>query len=118
MRQAVNNLQSTYSGFGIVTPANVYKVCDQPHPVAVQSIIKSCIDCKIEDALSLLEDLWSKGYSAVDIITTLFKVTKSMEMPEFLRLEYIKVFFSNFRRLECAISDCWKAARPFCKLAH
>ncbi len=27
MRQAVNNLQSTNSGFELVSPENVYKVC-------------------------------------------------------------------------------------------
>ncbi|KAJ3275504.1 replication factor C subunit 4 [Terramyces sp. JEL0728] len=101
MRQAVNNLQSTHSGFGFVSPENVYKVCDQPHPVAVQTIIKSCIECKVEDALSLLEALWAKGYSAVDIVTTLFKVTKAIEMPEFLRLEYIKeIGMCHIRLLE------------------
>jgi replication factor C subunit 2/4 len=44
MRQALNNLQSTHSGFGLISPANVYKVCDQPHPVAMQAIIKSCME--------------------------------------------------------------------------
>jgi replication factor C subunit 2/4 len=29
MRQAVNNLQSTHSGFGLVNEENVFKVCDQ-----------------------------------------------------------------------------------------
>ena len=40
MRQAINNLQSTCSGFGLVSADNVYKVCDQPHPVLVAEIVK------------------------------------------------------------------------------
>jgi len=36
MRQALNNLQSTYHGFGIVDVDNVFKVCDQPHPLVVK----------------------------------------------------------------------------------
>ena len=90
MRQAVNNLQSTHSGFGFVNPANVYKVCDQPHPVAVEAIIRSCIEGKIDPALGRLDQVWGEGFAAVDIVTTLFKVTKAMEMPEFLKLEFIK----------------------------
>ena len=35
MRQALNNLQATHSGFGFVNQANVFKVCDQPHPEIV-----------------------------------------------------------------------------------
>jgi hypothetical protein len=31
------------------------------------------------------------GYAAVDIISVVFRVAKSYEMPEFLKLEYIKV---------------------------
>jgi replication factor C subunit 2/4 len=30
MRQAINNLQSTYSGFGFVSQDHVFKICDQP----------------------------------------------------------------------------------------
>ena len=36
MRNALNNLQSTYAGFGLVCEANVYRVCDQPHPMKVR----------------------------------------------------------------------------------
>lgn len=93
MRQAVNNLQSTHSGFGFISPINVYKVCDQPHPVAMQAIVKACIDSKVDEALGRLDQIWKQGFAAVDIITTLFKVVKSFEMAEFLKLEFIKVSF-------------------------
>lgn len=36
LRQALNNLQSTHAGFGFVSADNVFRVCDQPHPVTVQ----------------------------------------------------------------------------------
>jgi replication factor C subunit 2/4 len=38
MRNALNNLQSTHSGFGYVNQANVFKVCDQPHPVVLKEV--------------------------------------------------------------------------------
>merc|ERR1719167_135698 len=31
MRNAINSMQATYSGFGMITDENVYKVCDVPH---------------------------------------------------------------------------------------
>lgn len=40
MRQAINNLQSTWSGFGFVNQENVFKICDQPHPIIVRSMVK------------------------------------------------------------------------------
>jgi replication factor C subunit 2/4 len=91
MRQAINNLQSTHSGFGLINPENVYKVCDQPHPVAMQFIVEMCIKGDIDQALGRLEKVWAQGFAPVDIVTTLFKVTKTAEMPEFLKLEFIKV---------------------------
>jgi DNA polymerase III delta prime subunit len=36
MRQALNNLQATHAGFGRVDVDNVFKVCDQPHPLVVK----------------------------------------------------------------------------------
>lgn len=77
MRQAINNLQSTFAGFGFVSGDNVFKVCDQPHPVLVQDMIKACIKGDVEEALKKLDYLWNKGYSAVDIVTTIFRVVKT-----------------------------------------
>lgn len=43
MRYALNNLQATAAGFGLVNKENVFKVCDQPHPELMQNVIKSCL---------------------------------------------------------------------------
>ncbi|KAI9207982.1 P-loop containing nucleoside triphosphate hydrolase protein [Polychytrium aggregatum] len=90
MRQAINNLQSTHSGFGFVSADNVFKVCDQPHPVVVQDLIRGCITADLQKALERIEELWNQGYSGLDIISTLFKVVKSYDMAEYLKLEYMK----------------------------
>ncbi|KAJ3895535.1 P-loop containing nucleoside triphosphate hydrolase protein [Lentinula edodes] len=99
MRQAINNLQSTHSGFGFVSGDNVFKVCDQPHPIIVQEIIKFCTEGKVDSAMDRLTDLWDNGYSAVDIVVTIFRVVKTM--PEYTKLEYIKeIGFTHMRILE------------------
>jgi replication factor C subunit 2/4 len=96
MRQAINNLQSTWSGFGFVSQDNVFKICDQPHPVLVRSMIKHCQKAEIDEALARIDGLWEQGYSAVDIVTTIFRVVKGMEeLPEYTKLEYIRVSLSG-----------------------
>ncbi|KAK7463880.1 replication factor C subunit 4 [Stygiomarasmius scandens] len=102
MRQAINNLQSTYSGFGFVSADNVFKVCDQPHPVIVESLLSRCMKSDVDGAMEKLNELWEQGYSAVDIVVTIFRVVKThSSMPEYTKLEYIKeVGFTHMRVLE------------------
>jgi len=92
MRQAINNLQSTFSGFGFVSQDHVFKICDQPHPIVVRQMIKECQQGDIDGSLARIGALWDKGYSAVDIVTTVFRVVKGMdELPEYTKLEFIRV---------------------------
>lgn len=79
MRQAINNLQSTYSGFNFISPDNVFKVCDQPHPVIVKQMLSACQKGDVDLALDGLRGLWDQGYSAVDIVVTIFRVSKTMD---------------------------------------
>lgn len=96
MRQAINNLQSTHSGFGFVSPEAVFKVCDLPHPVTINKMISACEKGDIDNAMEALGELWSQGYSAVDIVSTIFRVVKNNEtMPEYRKLEFIKVSCAN-----------------------
>ena len=58
MRQAINNLQSTWAGFGLVNGDNVFRVVDSPHPIKIQAMIKACWEGKIDNALDTLRELW------------------------------------------------------------
>ncbi|CAK4718163.1 unnamed protein product [Aphanomyces euteiches] len=91
MRNALNNCQATFSGFGYVSDTNVFKVCDQPHPTIVKSIIDACIQGNIVTAEQEMIALWKTGYSALDIIGTVFRVAKSAEMDEKLKLDFVKL---------------------------
>ncbi|VDL92187.1 unnamed protein product [Schistocephalus solidus] len=90
MRQALNNLQSTYQGFGMVTSENVFKVCDEPHPLLVQQMVDHCLQNDLSAANKVLQHLWNLGYSAEDIFSMLFRIVKNHQMDEYLKLEYIK----------------------------
>lgn len=67
MRQAINNLQSTWAGFGFVNGDNVFRVVDSPHPVKVQAMIKACYEGKIDSALDTLGDLWYVDALHIDL---------------------------------------------------
>ncbi|KAI9477712.1 MAG: P-loop containing nucleoside triphosphate hydrolase protein [Benjaminiella poitrasii] len=102
MRQAINNLQSTHYGFKYVNADNVYKICDQPHPIVVQHILKKCSEGDVDEAVTCMEQLYDLGYSSLDIITTIFRVTRNYaEMNEQLRLDYLKeIGFTHMRILD------------------
>lgn len=103
MRQALNNLQATANGFGFVNQENVFRVCDQPHPLLVSNVVKLCIEARIDDAYSGMRALCDMGYSASDIITILFRVVRNYNagMTEFLKLEYIKqIGFCHMRIMD------------------
>merc|ERR1711997_341595 len=90
MRQALNNLQSTHEGFGFVKSENVFKVCDEPHPILVKDMLNHCANSDIEQSYKIMAHLWKLGYSSEDIVTSIFRVCKTHNLPEYLKLEFIK----------------------------
>ena len=102
LRHALNSLQASFSlvsGSGanakdssnLITPEIVYKVCDTPHPRTCQDVVTSCSRGDTKAAVDKLRELFQRGYSASDVIGTIFKVTKSLEsLPEPLKLEYLR----------------------------
>ncbi|CAG84897.2 DEHA2A13574p [Debaryomyces hansenii CBS767] len=120
MRQAINNLQSTVAGFGFVNDINVFKIVDQPHPLVIKKILASCCSNKggnIDEALELLDNLWEKGYSAIDIVTSSFRVAKTLPgISESKRLDMIKeIGFVHMRVLE-GVSSYLQLCGLFAKL--
>lgn len=79
MRQAVNNLQSVYYGFGLINGDNVFKIVDMPNPLIVNKMINESINGDINNGLIILKELWDKGYSAIDIINVCFRVCKTLK---------------------------------------
>jgi len=123
MRQALNNLQSTFQGFGHVNSENVFKVCDEPHPVLIKDMLSHCVDGHFDDAYKVMAHLWHLGYSAEDIITIVFRVCKNHNMAEYLKLEFIKEIGYTHMRLAEGVQSllqmsgllarlCQKSATP------
>lgn len=107
MRQAINNLQSTYSGFGFVNGENVFKVVDSPHPVVIARVLTECSKKQLNTALDELQGLCASGYSAIDLVTTMFRVSKTLEsLKERTRLLFLKeIGLTHLRVLEGLNTD-------------
>ncbi|KAJ3069605.1 replication factor C subunit 4 [Rhizoclosmatium hyalinum] len=99
MRQAINNLQATHSGFGFVSYDNVFRVCDQPSPEVLGAVIDACMKGDVDAAVSRLEKFWVEGYSGIDIVGTLFRVVKFHAMPEYMKLEFIREIGTTHMRM-------------------
>jgi replication factor C subunit 2/4 len=91
MRHILNNLQATVAGFGMVTKDNVFKVCDQPHPELIHSVLECCIRGKFEQACSQIDEVYYEGYNLMDILGTITKLIQTFEMDDERRLSYLKV---------------------------
>ncbi|XP_022096198.1 replication factor C subunit 2-like [Acanthaster planci] len=101
MRQAINNMQSTYSGFGVINSENVFKVCDEPHPILIKDMFARCIEGDVDKAYEVMEHMWDMGYAPEDIISNMFRVCKTYDMAEYLKLEFIKeIGFTHLRIAE------------------
>jgi len=99
MRQALNNLQSTYQGFSHVNGENVFKVCDEPHPLLIKQMLDYCVKGDLDEAYKIINHLWNMGYSPDDIIANIFRVVKTHDMTEYVKLEYIKLIAETHMRI-------------------
>jgi len=119
MRQAINNLQSTVSGFEMVTSENVFKVCDEPHPLLAQDMLNYCAKGNIDEAYKIIHHLWRLGYSAEDIIGNIFRVCKTHNnLPEYLKLEYIKEIGLTHMRISEGVGTHLQLAGLVAKLCR
>jgi len=90
MRSALNNLQSTVTGFEKITKENVYKVCDQPHPEYVAQIISHCTKGEFDQACAIVANLWKDGYNVFDIVSMMTRLVQTHDISEELKLIYLK----------------------------
>ncbi|KAJ8798750.1 hypothetical protein J1605_016553 [Eschrichtius robustus] len=74
----------------LVLFAGDFNVCDEPHPLLVKEMIQHCVSASIDEAYKILAHLWHLGYSPEDIIGNIFRVCKTFQMAEYLKLEFIK----------------------------
>ena len=98
LRQAINILQSCYSGFEIINEENIFYIADIPHPKKIENIILKCIEKNFNEALDQILLIYKKGYSSSDIVGTLYKVCKELDISEDIKLNILKqIGFTQLR---------------------
>jgi len=99
MRNAIGNLQNTYTGMGVLTHGNVFRLCDIPKPDIILGILKDCVKRNFTDSMLAVKSLKKEGHSSQDITNTFFKVCKNrLEVEEFIRLKLLKeIAFTHSR---------------------
>jgi replication factor C subunit 2/4 len=90
MRQAINILQTCSAGFKIVNEENIFYIADIPHPQIIKDLILKCIDKNVNEACKEITNIYQMGYSATDIIGTIYNVSKSLEIPDNIKLYILK----------------------------
>lgn len=121
MRQALNNLQSTAAGFGLVSRAAVLKVCDAPHPLVVARAVADAVAGSLDAALAAVDGLLDAGYSAADVVGTLFRVLRASPpgaMPEFVQLECIREVGATHMRVVDGVASRLQVAGLMARLTR
>ncbi|TSL04256.1 Replication factor C subunit 2 [Bagarius yarrelli] len=98
------NLHTTNDGLEAIiftAQGDMRQVCDEPHPLLVKNMLEHCVSANIDEAYKIISQLWSLGYSPEDIIGNIFRVCKTYQMPEYLKLEFIKeIGYTNMKIAE------------------
>ena len=121
LRQAYGTLQAVHAGFGGVTPDNVYRICDVPNPDRLRAILRVCRQGDFAAARKGLFALTDKGYMAIDVLATMFRVcegTPDQELGEYLRLEYIKELALAMERLVRGLDSSVQLLALLARLCH
>lgn len=94
MRQALNNLQSTAVGFGVINHENVYSIVDIPKPEKIMAIMNDCKSGNLDGAIEKSDELYSEGYSSLDIITVCGRIIKAdKSLNDDLKFKLLKIMF-------------------------
>lgn len=71
--------------------ANVFKVCDEPHPLLIGNLVEAALKGKLAEAHFGLMGLCDAGHAPADVTATLFRVVRNnSDIEEFLKLEVLR----------------------------
>lgn len=96
IRQAINNLEATHNSYNMITEENVYKLCYQPHPNKVITLIQKCACRNLILAIKQYANLKEDGYCNSDILQTMINVLKLINIDEHIRINFIKILSDTY----------------------
>ncbi|AYV79231.1 MAG: replication factor C small subunit [Faunusvirus sp.] len=117
IRQAINNLETTFVGYDEITPTNVYKICSQPQPILITNIIHACLATDVTTAINRTVDLINSGYCSNDILLSMVSVLKEICINESIRISYIKTISETFITINSAVDSNLQLIACIAKMA-
>lgn len=90
MRNVLNGAQSTHNAFGMISHAEVFRMNDQPQPAKIRASLEASMRKDWKAAFAPVHECHKQGYSTQDIISTFARVTKTIDAPEHIKLEWLK----------------------------
>ncbi|KAG8339915.1 replication factor C [Trypanosoma vivax] len=118
LRPVVNSLQATCSGYGVVNAENVFKVCDQAHPLLVESMMSSCLKHDLAAAHKEMQRLLGRGYAASDVISTFFRVAQNPKLfrDEQLQLAVLQIIGETTMRIAEGVGSSLQLAAMLARI--
>jgi replication factor C subunit 2/4 len=89
MRQAINNMEAVFHGYGEVNIDTVYKICDRPEPMLIANIINVCMANNLTSGIAQVNELIARGYYSNDIILAMMNLLNNSSTNDSLRMKYI-----------------------------
>ena len=79
-------------------------------------MLKACQAGRVAEALKEMDSLWALGYSALDLVTTVFKVVKAQDMPEAQKLDMVQVISGVHMRVADGVATQLQMSGMVCRL--
>lgn len=89
LRTAINNLQAVAIGNNSITLENVSRILNQPENRMIEKLIASIIKHDFDMSYKIVIDFLSRGYSANNIVTSLFHHIRNCESIS----DVVKIYF-------------------------
>lgn len=89
MRTAINNLQSTITGYGKLDEEGVFRICDVPDIKLLKIVSEAIQKADYQTCVTGLQKLWDLSYTAYDIVNNLGKIVESSKCDTDLLFELV-----------------------------
>lgn len=106
MRRALNILQSTHVGYGLVTEDTVYTCTGNPLRSDIELIMKSMLNDSFGEAYLLISRLkTTKGLALADIVSEVHSYTHRIDFPNHVRITLLEKLADIEYRMACGTSE-------------
>ena len=116
VRQAINNLESTFFGFKKLTTENVYKICEKPPEFDIKNVIQLCLDQELQSALNNIMKIKKLGYCNNDILLTIIDVLKKIEINEETKINMIESTSNTYMLVNDGVDTDLQLLRAICDI--